>query len=169
MKHPEASSSGNLLPPLYQKGQGKRLLPKLMTAIDLAGPDLPVGTVTFIRRKHPLPNCEAKGTQGDDKYSRFLPCHPLILCQRLSLNESYRNPKILRGQSLRAQRSDGKVYGVDLGEKMKNIQHNLPSFVPLHSLLALDGKFVSLTGRTHKIPSAILSSSDNDNPVIFPP
>lgn len=74
MKHPEASGSENLLPLLYQKGQRKRLFPKLMRALDLAEHGLLVGTATLTRRKHPLPNCDAEGTQGD-KYSTFLPCH----------------------------------------------------------------------------------------------
>lgn len=74
MKHPEASGSENLLPLLYEKGQRKRLLPRLMRAFDLAEHGLLTGTVTLTRRKYPLSNCDAEGTQGD-KYSRFLPCH----------------------------------------------------------------------------------------------
>lgn len=93
---------------LMPEGQEKRLLPELMGAIVRRGHGLPIGTVVFIRRKHSLPNCDPEETQGN-KYSNFLPFHPPVFCQWLSLTESHRNPTILRGQYFGAQKNDGKV------------------------------------------------------------
>lgn len=60
VRHPGANS-GNLLFPLHQKGQGKRLLPELMRTVVPEGHGLTVGTVVFMKRKYPLPNCDPEG------------------------------------------------------------------------------------------------------------